>query len=91
MVGADLEVMRRDAAAARRGRPTVLISLTEDPSATPVARRPVRRLAVSTAMAPGAVAAKATHPSASLRGTYHGKIAAAPALCAFRCPPNALR
>jgi urease accessory protein len=36
LVGADLDVMRRDAAAARGGRPTVLISLTEDPAATPV-------------------------------------------------------
>lgn len=34
MVGADLDVMRRDAAAARGDRPTVLISLTDDPSAT---------------------------------------------------------
>src|SRR6476620_781745 len=33
MVGADLGVMRRDAAAARGDRPTVLISLTDDPSA----------------------------------------------------------
>jgi urease accessory protein len=36
LVGADLEVMRRDATAVRQGRPTVLISLTEDPTATPV-------------------------------------------------------
>src|SRR6201985_2266034 len=36
MVGADLDVMRRDAAAARKDRPTVLISLTEDPAAAPV-------------------------------------------------------
>ena len=36
MVGADLGVMRRDAAAARGDRPTVLISLTDDPSAGPV-------------------------------------------------------
>jgi urease accessory protein len=36
LVGADLEVMRRDAAAVRRDRPTVLISLTDDPSAGPV-------------------------------------------------------
>jgi urease accessory protein len=36
MVGADLDVMRRDAAAARKDRPTVLISLTEDPTATAV-------------------------------------------------------
>jgi urease accessory protein len=36
MVGADLGVMRRDAAAARGDRPTVLISLTEDPSAAAV-------------------------------------------------------
>ncbi|MGV0836470.1 urease accessory protein UreG [Mycolicibacterium thermoresistibile] len=35
-VGADLEVMRRDAAAVRGVRPTALISLTEDPSATAV-------------------------------------------------------
>ncbi|BBZ33490.1 urease accessory protein UreG [Mycolicibacterium confluentis] len=33
LVGADLDVMRRDAGAVRDGRPTVLISLTEDPSA----------------------------------------------------------
>ncbi|MGB3356811.1 MAG: urease accessory protein UreG [Mycobacterium sp.] len=36
MVGADLEVMRRDAATARGERPTVLISLTADPAATAV-------------------------------------------------------
>jgi urease accessory protein len=36
MVGADLEVMRRDAAAVRGRRPTALISLLEDPAATPV-------------------------------------------------------
>ena len=36
MVGADLDVMRRDAAAVRDGRPTVLISLTVDPTAAPV-------------------------------------------------------
>ena len=36
MVGADLDVMRRDAAAVRGDRPTVLISLTEDPSAAAV-------------------------------------------------------
>jgi urease accessory protein len=35
-VGADLGVMRRDAEAARGDRPTVLISLTDDPSAEPV-------------------------------------------------------
>ncbi|EKF23640.1 urease accessory protein UreG [Mycolicibacterium hassiacum DSM 44199] len=35
-VGADLEVMRRDAAAVRGERPTVFLSLTEDPAATPV-------------------------------------------------------
>jgi urease accessory protein len=33
MVGADLDMMRRDATAARGDRPTVLISLTDDPSA----------------------------------------------------------
>ncbi|OBF19508.1 urease accessory protein UreG [Mycobacterium sp. ACS4331] len=36
LVGADLEVMRRDAGAVRDGRPTVLISLTEEPTAAPV-------------------------------------------------------
>ena len=36
LVGADLEVMRRDAAAARGERPTALISLTDDPAATAV-------------------------------------------------------
>ncbi|MGE2735158.1 urease accessory protein UreG [Mycolicibacterium vaccae] len=36
LVGADLEVMRRDAAKVRDGRPTALISLTADPAATPV-------------------------------------------------------
>lgn len=36
LVGADLEVMRRDAAKVREGRPTVLISLTEDPAASAV-------------------------------------------------------
>jgi urease accessory protein len=36
LVGADLEVMRRDAAAVRNNRPTVLISLTDDPTAAPV-------------------------------------------------------
>ena len=36
LVGADLEVMRRDAAKVRGERPTVLISLTQDPTATAV-------------------------------------------------------
>ena len=48
MVGADLEVMRRDAAKVREGRPTALISLTEDPAAGPVlewVREQVRTLA----------------------------------------------
>ncbi|MEB3032732.1 urease accessory protein UreG [[Mycobacterium] nativiensis] len=36
MVGADLQVMARDAATVRDGRPTVLQSLTEDPAATEV-------------------------------------------------------
>ncbi|MCC8455777.1 urease accessory protein UreG, partial [Streptomyces rochei] len=34
MVGADLDVMRRDAGQVRGDRPTVLISLTEDPAAS---------------------------------------------------------
>jgi urease accessory protein len=36
-VGADLEVMARDAARVRQGRPTVFCSLVDDPSATEVA------------------------------------------------------
>jgi len=36
-VGADLDVMARDAAAARDGRPTVFVSLRHDPTAGPVA------------------------------------------------------
>ncbi|CAM4451270.1 Urease accessory protein UreG [Mycobacterium basiliense] len=36
LVGADLQVMARDAEAVRDGRPTVLQSLTEDPAATKV-------------------------------------------------------
>ncbi|OMB99761.1 urease accessory protein UreG, partial [Mycobacterium sp. NS-7484] len=36
LVGADLDVMRRDAAKVRADRPTALISLTEDPSSGPV-------------------------------------------------------
>ncbi len=36
LVGADLDVMRRDATAVRAERPFALISLTEDPAATPV-------------------------------------------------------
>ena len=37
LVGADLDVMARDAAAARGGRPTVFVSLRLDPAAAPVA------------------------------------------------------
>ncbi|MCW2677487.1 MAG: ureG, partial [Modestobacter sp.] len=37
LVGADLGVMRRDSDAVRGGKPTVLISLREDPTAAPVA------------------------------------------------------
>jgi urease accessory protein len=37
LVGADLAVMARDADRVRDGRPTVLLSLREDPAATPVA------------------------------------------------------
>jgi len=35
LVGADLEVMRRDSAAVRQDRPTAFLSLTDDPAATP--------------------------------------------------------
>jgi urease accessory protein len=37
LVGADLDVMRRDATARRAERPTVLVSLRHDPTAVPVA------------------------------------------------------
>ncbi|MGH3621562.1 MAG: urease accessory protein UreG, partial [Sciscionella sp.] len=37
MVGADLDVMRADAEAQRGELPTVLLSLREDPGASPVA------------------------------------------------------
>src|SRR3954467_13826090 len=37
LVGADLEVMRRDSGVVRQGKPTLLISLREDPAATEVA------------------------------------------------------
>jgi urease accessory protein len=50
MVGADLDVMRRDSAAVRKGKPTHLISLREDPSAATVAewvREQVRARALS--------------------------------------------
>jgi urease accessory protein len=46
LVGADLDVMRRDAATVRGDRPTVLISLRDQPGATPVVdwlRRQLRR------------------------------------------------
>ena len=45
LVGADLSVMSRDAAAVRGERPTVLLSLREDPAATPVAEWVRARLA----------------------------------------------
>ncbi|MGY1624587.1 urease accessory protein UreG [Geodermatophilus sp. SYSU D00965] len=51
LVGADLDVMRRDAARVRGGRPTLLVSLREDPSAGPVAdwvREQVRLRALRT-------------------------------------------
>jgi urease accessory protein len=37
LVGADLDVMARDAAAVRGGRPTLFTSLARDPAATEVA------------------------------------------------------
>jgi urease accessory protein len=52
MVGADLGVMRRDSDAVRGGKPTLLISLREDPTAAPVAewvREQVRLKALQTA------------------------------------------
>ena len=45
MVGADLDVMRRDAVAKRGDRPTACISLRDDPAATVVADWLVRALA----------------------------------------------
>ncbi len=50
LVGADLGVMARDAAAARGDRPTVLISLTDDPSAEPVKSWVCDRLRVAQAV-----------------------------------------
>ena len=52
LVGADLGVMRRDADAVRGGKPTLLISLREDPTAATVAewvREQVRARALQTA------------------------------------------
>ena len=49
LVGADLEVMRRDAAAQRGERPTAFVSLREDPLATTVADWLVGRLAPAAA------------------------------------------
>lgn len=45
LVGADLEVMRRDAAAQRGDRPTMFVSLRDDPLASPVAGWVGERLA----------------------------------------------
>jgi urease accessory protein len=45
LVGADLDVMARDAARQRGDRPTVFVSLREDPSATPVTDVLLARLA----------------------------------------------
>jgi len=50
MVGADLDVMRRDAGAVRDGRPFVLISLTDDPAATDVLAWVREQLAVAHAL-----------------------------------------
>ena len=47
MVGADLDVMRRDAAKVRDDRPFVLISLTDDPTAGPVLQWVREQLRVS--------------------------------------------
>jgi urease accessory protein len=50
-VGADLEVMRRDAVAKRGERPTAFVSLREDPRATAVADWLVHELSHSHAVA----------------------------------------
>jgi urease accessory protein len=47
LVGADLQVMARDADAVREGRPTIMQSLTQDPSATEVLVWVRRQLAAS--------------------------------------------
>lgn len=47
LVGADLEVMARDADAVREGRPTIMQSLTKDPAATDVLAWVRTRLAAS--------------------------------------------
>jgi urease accessory protein len=49
LVGADLDVMRADAAQRRGERPTVLLSLRHDPHAAPVARWVRAQLATRTA------------------------------------------
>ena len=51
LVGADLDVMRRDAAAQRGDRPTVFVSLRDDPLAGPVAAWLLDRLAERAAAA----------------------------------------
>jgi len=51
MVGADLEVMRRDAAAKREERPTAFVSLRDDPLATAVADWLAQELSHSPAVA----------------------------------------
>ena len=47
LVGADLDVMRRDAAMVRGDRPTVLISLRDQPVALPVVDWVRNRLATA--------------------------------------------
>ena len=49
MVGADLSVMSRDAGAVRGDRPTILLSLREDPTAAPVAAWVHSRLSAAVA------------------------------------------
>jgi urease accessory protein len=55
LVGADLDVMRRDADAVRGDRPTVLISLTDDPAATAVLAWVREQLRVANAESPECV------------------------------------
>ena len=64
LVGASLEVMDRDAAAVRRGRPVIFSSLREDPQATEVTAWVLEGLAEAASPASPADPAVATAPSA---------------------------
>ncbi|MBA3294330.1 MAG: urease accessory protein UreG [Geodermatophilaceae bacterium] len=74
LVGADLGVMKRDSAVVRGDRPTLFLSLREDPGAAAVAswvrRRLADRLSVGTTLA--AEQSTAVAPSAAAAGSTAG-------------------